>query len=79
MVRAVVHAILGRRAGDRRTHWLMRVAEALRVWRRRSHARRMLGRIDIRTMLDAGIDPLAARHGSGLLLRVVDRRLSDNG
>lgn len=36
----------------------------------------MLGRIDVRTMRDAGIDPVAARHGGGPLLRIVDRRLS---
>lgn len=73
--RALLRAILGRRAGDRRTHWLMRAAEALRVWHRRSHARRMLGRIDLRTMRDAGIDPVAARHSMVTLWRHVDRRL----
>lgn len=73
---AIIRAILGRRAGDHRTHGWMRAAEALRVWRRRALARRMLGRIDVRTMRDAGIDPVAARHGGGPLLRIVDRRLS---
>jgi uncharacterized protein YjiS (DUF1127 family) len=73
---AIIRALLGRRAADRRTHWWMRAAEALRVWHRRSHARRMLGRIDVRTMRDAGIDPVAARHGADFRLRIVDRRLS---
>jgi uncharacterized protein YjiS (DUF1127 family) len=76
IARAIVRAILGRRAGDRGTHWWMRAAEALRVWHRRTLARRMLGRIDVRIMRDAGIDPVAARHGGGPLLRIVDRRLS---
>ena len=57
----------------------MRVAEALRVWHRRVLARRMLGRVDIRTMRDAGIDPVAARHGMVTVWRHVERRLSENG
>lgn len=73
--RALLRAILGRRAGDRRIHWLMRAAEALRVWHRRSHARRMLGRIDLRTMRDAGIDPVAAQNNVAVVWRHVDRRL----
>lgn len=75
ITRVIVCAILGRRAGDRGTRWWMRAAEALRIWQRRSHARRLLGRIDLRTMRDAGIDPVAARHGTLVLWRHVDRRL----
>lgn len=75
ILHAIVRAILGRRAGDRGTTWWMRAAEALRIWRRRSHARRLLGRIDLRTMRDAGIDPVAAQHNLVALWRHVDRRL----
>jgi uncharacterized protein YjiS (DUF1127 family) len=75
-MQAIIRAILGRRAGDRGTHWWMRAAEALRVWHRRSHARRMLGRIDLRIMRDAGIDPVAAQNGMVTVWRHVDRRLS---
>ncbi|MBS4047690.1 MAG: hypothetical protein KG075_15205 [Alphaproteobacteria bacterium] len=73
---AIVRAILGRRAGDRGTRWWMRAAEAFRIWHRRSHSRRMLGRIDHRTMRDAGIDPVAAQYGATVLWRHVERRLS---
>jgi uncharacterized protein YjiS (DUF1127 family) len=54
----------------------MRAAEAFRIWHRRSHARRMLGRIDLRTMRDAGIDPVAAQNGVVTVWRHVERRLS---
>jgi uncharacterized protein YjiS (DUF1127 family) len=74
IARAILRAILGRRVGDRGTRWWMRAAEALRVWQRRSHARRMLGRIDLRTMRDAGIDPVAAQNGMAALWRHVERR-----
>jgi uncharacterized protein YjiS (DUF1127 family) len=73
--RALFRAILGRRAEDRGIHWWMRTAEALRVWHRRSHARRMLGRIDLRTMRDAGIDPVAAQNNVVIVWRHVERRL----
>lgn len=76
MTGAILRAIFGRRAEDRRTHWWMRAAEALRIWQRRSHARRMLGRVDSRTMRDAGIDPVAAQNGVAILWRHVERRLS---
>jgi uncharacterized protein YjiS (DUF1127 family) len=72
---AVVRAILGRRAGDRGTRWWIRAAEAVRIWQRRRHARRMLGRIDLRTMRDAGIDPVAAQHNVVVVWRPVERRL----
>lgn len=75
MVRIVIRAILGRKAGDRGTPWWTRVAEALRIRQRRSHARRLLGRIDLRTMRDAGIDPVAAQNGVAVLWRHVERRL----
>lgn len=75
IAQGMVHAILGRRAGDRGTRWWMRAAEALRIWHRRSHARRMLGRIDLRTMRDAGIDPVAAQNGMVVLWCHVERRL----
>ncbi len=76
ILRAIVRAILGRRAGDRGTRWWMRAAEALRILRRRSHARRMLGRVDRRTMRDAGIDPVAVQYGAAVLWRHVERRFS---
>ncbi len=75
ILRALIRAILGRRAGDRGSRWWMRAAEALRLWRRRSHARRLLGRIDLRTMRDAGIDPVAAQNNVAVVWRHVERRL----
>ena len=68
-------AVIGRRAGDRHTGWLLRLAGALRVWRERIEARRALAGIDVRTLKDAGIDPVAARYGTARPLRIAERRL----
>jgi uncharacterized protein YjiS (DUF1127 family) len=74
-VRSLAWAVVGRRAEDRHTGWLSRLWDALRVWRRRIHARRALTAIDLRTLADAGIDPVAAQYEAARPSRVAERRL----
>jgi len=74
---AIVGVVIGRRAGDRSAGCLVRLAEALQVWRRRIRARRALGRIDARTLRDAGIDPLAAKLEAMRPFWVAERRLRE--
>ena len=68
-------AVIGRRAEDRHTDWLSRVWDALRVWRMRSQARRALTVIDVRTLVDAGIDPVAAQYEAAQPFWIAERRL----
>ena len=68
-------AVIGRRAEDRHTGWLLRLAGALRVWRERVEARRALAGIDTRTLKDAGIDPVAAQYEAAQPFWVAERRL----
>lgn len=70
-------AVVGRRAEDRHTGWLSRLAAALRVWRQRSQARQALSGIDLRTLVDAGIDPVAAQYEAARPFWVAERRLRD--
>lgn len=67
--------VIGRRAEDRHTGWLTRLAGALRVWRQRVRARQALAGIDIRTLVDAGIDPVAAQYKAARPFRIAERRL----
>lgn len=68
-------AVVGRRAEDRHSDWLSRLREALRVWRRRSQARQALAIIDIRTLVDVGIDPVAAQYEAMQPFWIAERRL----
>lgn len=74
---ALIQTVIGRRAEDRGTHVLTRLRDALLVWRRRVRARRMLVQIDLRTMCDAGIDPVAAQYEMQRPFWVAERRLRD--
>lgn len=74
---SVAWAVVGRRADDRHTDRLTRLAAALWVWRARVHARRSLAQIDARTLRDAGIDPVAAQYESLRPFWVAERRLRD--
>lgn len=74
---AIVWAVCGRRAEDRQTGWLTRLAWALRVRHRRIRARRVLARIDPRTLRDAGIDPVAAYYEATQPFWIAERRLRD--
>ncbi|MCW0233731.1 MAG: hypothetical protein OJJ21_09050 [Ferrovibrio sp.] len=76
-MRAIAWAVLGRRAGDRQTHWLTRVLETLRAQRRRIRARQILAQIDARTLRDAGIDPVAAHYEATQPFWIAGRRLRD--
>lgn len=76
-MRALAGAVAGRRAEDAGTGWLARLLQALRVRRRRSRMRRLLARIDVRTLRDAGIDPVAARYEAARPFWVAERRLRD--
>ncbi len=71
-------AVIGRRAEDRHTDWLTRLASALKIWLRRSRARQQLGQIDLRTLVDAGIDPVAAQYEAARPFWVAERRLRDH-
>ena len=74
-MRTLAWVVIGRRAEDRHTDWLSRLRGALRVWRTRSQARRALARIDLRTLVDAGIDPVAARYEAVQPFWIAERRL----
>lgn len=74
-MRVVALAVLGRRAEDRHTDLVVRVLAALRIWRRRIQARRMLTQLDSRTPRDAGIDPMAAQYEALQPVWIADRRL----
>ncbi|MFN4309791.1 MAG: hypothetical protein ACK4FK_04290 [Ferrovibrio sp.] len=73
----MVWAAIGRRAEDRQAGWLRRLAQALRIQRRRRAARRLLARIDPRTLRDAGIDPVAAHYEATRPFWIAERRLRD--
>lgn len=68
-------AVIGRRAEDRDTGWRTRLVVALRIWRLRSRARRVLAGIDRRTLRDAGIDPVAAQYEAAQPFWIAERRL----
>lgn len=70
-------AVVGRRAEDRDTDWPTRLIAALRVWRRRIQARQALAQVDLRTLVDAGIDPVAAQYEAARPFWVAERRLRD--
>lgn len=73
----LIWTVVGRREEDRHTDWLTRLAGALQVWRKRIRARRALAQIDLRTMVDAGIDPVAAQYEAMRPFWVAERRLRD--
>lgn len=74
-VMSLAWAVVGRRAGDRHTAWLSRLAGALGVWRQRARARQALAAVDIRTLKDAGIDPVAAQFEAAQPFWIAERRL----
>lgn len=76
-MQAIVGTIRGRRAVDRDTGWLRRVAQSLRVRHRRMLARRLLAQIDARTLRDAGIDPMGAHYEATQPFWIAERRLRD--
>lgn len=73
-MRAIAGTILGRRAEDRGTDCLTRLMSALRGWRRRIQARQVLAQIDVRTLRDAGIDPVAAQYEAQQPFWIAERR-----
>lgn len=76
-MRSLVWTVIGRRADDRGTHVLTRLWAAMLIWRRRIRARRMLAQVDLRTMCDAGIDPVAAQYEAQRPFWIAERRLRD--
>ena len=74
-VMSLAWAVVGRRAEDRHTAWLSRLGGALDVWHRRIRARQALAMVDIRTLKDAGIDPVAAQFEAAQPVWITERRL----